>query len=250
MPDVSNPVLSDVLLEGARVRLRPVRPDDATPAFPLIHAVRPVLDWLCWQGPRDEAELRAAYSTWRAVTANGTNYHFAVEAVADGGVLGTASLRYVDHPHVGDVGYWLGVPFHGRGLGTELVGLLAHLGFEVLRSTALSAEVFPGNVASVRALQRAGFRLERPAAATPPAPAGRHPDPHRPRDVFLAYRFDRSAEAPRPRVVQVRFDDVRLAGVVAAPPPGAATSLVAGPAMSPGCATGSPTCGDPIAADH
>jgi len=199
--------LSDVLVEGALVRLRPVRPDDAPAAFPLVYGVRPVLDWLCWQGPRSLDELRAAYSTWRAPAPTGDNYHLAVEASADGTFLGTASLRYADHPHIGDLGYWLGVPHHGRGYGMELVGLLVHIGFELMGSTALSAEVFPGNTASVAILERNGFRLARPARAAPaatcrPAAAHGHPDPGRPRDQFLMLPADRPPGRPGPRLVR------------------------------------------------
>lgn len=210
VPDSDGPPsdqpLSDVLLEGLRVRLRPVRPDDAPAAFPLVHGVRPVLDWLCWQGPRDLDELRAAYSQWRSVASEGADYHLAVEDVADGSFLGTASLRFAGHPHVGDLGYWLGVPHHGRGFGTELVALLVHLGFDVLGSTALTAEVYPGNAASVAVLERNGFRLARPARVAPPGPGSPErvgpPDPLRPRDQFLMLPMDRPATAPRPRIVR------------------------------------------------
>lgn len=199
--------LSDVLVEGSLVRLRPVRPDDAPAAFPLVYGVRPVLDWLCWQGPRDLDELREAYSAWRAPSPSGDNYHLAVEAVADGAFLGTASLRYADHPHIGDLGDWLGVPYHGRGYGTELVGLLVHIGFDLMGSTALSAEVFPGNAGSVAVLERNGFRLARrargSAAATSAAAAAcGHPDPRRPRDQFLMLPADRPAARPEPRLVR------------------------------------------------
>jgi ribosomal-protein-alanine N-acetyltransferase len=199
--------LSDVLVEGARVRLRPVRPGDAPEAFPLVHGVRPVLDWLCWQGPRDLDDLREAYSTWRAPSPTGDNYHLAVEALDEGAFLGTASLRFADHPHIGDLGYWLGVPYHGRGYGSELVGLLVHIGFELMGATALSAEVFPGNSASVAVLERNGFRLARRAADAPPTTCGAtascgHPDPGRPRDQFLMLASDRPAGRASPRLVR------------------------------------------------
>jgi len=221
VPDPLNapPLLADLALAGAAVRLRPVRPEDATALFPLIHRVRPVLDWLCWQGPRDAAELTAAYSAWRALgaagAASGANYHFAVEELSSGAPLGTASLRTLDHPRHGDLGYWLGVPYHGRGFGTELVALLVHLGFDLLRLDALTAEVFPGNTASVRALERSGFRLARPArgvihgapvGAPEGASAAGPPDPLRPRDRFLLLPFERAARARGPAVHVSRFE--------------------------------------------
>lgn len=194
------PVLADVLYEGARLRLRPVTSADAPAAFPLIHRERRVLDWLCWQGPDTVAELASAYSTWRSVTPAGANYHLAIERIEGDVLLGTAALRFEDHPFLGDLGYWLGVEHHGQGYGTELVGLLARLGFGPLEATALTAEVFPGNAGSEKVLRRNGFRLERdvaPAAVGAPVP-GAPPDPARPRRLFLAMPADLPSDAVVP----------------------------------------------------
>jgi RimJ/RimL family protein N-acetyltransferase len=48
----------------------------------------------------------------------------------------------------------------GRGLGTQLVSGLATLAVERTRAARLIADPEPGNVSSVRALERAGFRLD------------------------------------------------------------------------------------------
>jgi ribosomal-protein-alanine N-acetyltransferase len=217
----STRILEDLDLAGDNVRIRPLRAADARSLFPLVHGVRPVLDWLCWQGPSDLEELERDSAVWRVVTPNGTNYRFAVELVTGGEVIGTASLRFVDHPHVGDLGYWLGVPYHGRGFGSELVALLVHLGFDLLGTPALSAEVFPGNHASERVLERNGFRLERAVPACdgvgrPPHAvacgsgtaaasgelAATPPHPLRPRNLFLALAFDRAPGVLRPTLAR------------------------------------------------
>jgi RimJ/RimL family protein N-acetyltransferase len=81
-------------------------------------------------------------------------------------------------------------------------------------STALTAEVFPGNAASVAVLERNGFRLARRAKDAPAATCGAaalpgsvdgrtaHPDPQRPRDQFLMLAADRPPGRPEPRVVR------------------------------------------------
>lgn len=51
------------------------------------------------------------------------------------------------------VGYWLGRPYWGRGVGTRALGLFLEL--EPVRP--LYADPFPGNAASVRLLERHGF---------------------------------------------------------------------------------------------
>jgi len=212
-------VLAHIVIEGQNVRLRPTVATDAEAAFPLVYRERKVLDWLCWQGPADVAELREAYTDWRALSRGGDNYKLTVEGVDDGRFLGVASLRFQDHPTIGDLGYWLGVPYHGRGFGRELVGLLVHIGFEVLGAAALSAEVFPGNEASVRILERNGFRLERRAprdhlagrgcsaeVETSARTADSVPDPLRPRDLFLMTRWDVPASCQRPTRLEIQSE--------------------------------------------
>ncbi|MEU8030980.1 GNAT family protein [Streptomyces sp. NPDC049099] len=51
------------------------------------------------------------------------------------------------------VGYWLGRPYWGRGVGTRALGLF----LELERVRPLYADPFRGNAASVRLLERHGF---------------------------------------------------------------------------------------------
>ncbi|MGW4568805.1 GNAT family N-acetyltransferase [Streptomyces sp. NPDC004561] len=51
------------------------------------------------------------------------------------------------------VGYWLGRPYWGRGVGTRALGLF----LELERVRPLYADPFTGNTASVRLLERHGF---------------------------------------------------------------------------------------------
>ena len=163
------PVLEDVLYEGERVRLRPVRPDDAAPAFPMIHGERRVLDWICWEGPEDEATLREAYSTWRTKLAPatgegpaiagveaGVNYHLAV--VSEGDFFGAyreghpvAAVVFHDRLHLERqvaVDPAIGVfAFHAGDFGLEEVRIADEVGDE----TVYRALVDPVRVADCRA---------------------------------------------------------------------------------------------------
>lgn len=152
--------LADLDVAGELVRLRPVRPEDAEHAFPMLHGRDAVLRWLVWQGPFDREELADAYGRWLRATDAGANYMLAIEPRAGGPLAGTLSLRFVDHPFVGDVGYWLGERWWGRGFATEAVRLAAHVAFRHLASTALVAEVFHGNDASARVLAKVGFERQ------------------------------------------------------------------------------------------
>lgn len=142
-------------------QLRPVTREDAGALFPLIHGVPGVVRWLSWEGPARVRDLEERYAAWRAGDADAPAYTFAVTRAADGEVLGEASLRFDDHPGVGELGYWLGEAARGRGHGRATVELLTRVGFERLGAFALTARVKEGNAASMAVLEAAGFRAER-----------------------------------------------------------------------------------------
>jgi RimJ/RimL family protein N-acetyltransferase len=69
-------------------------------------------------------------------------------------------VGYTLHGHRAVIGYWLGRPFWGRGIMTEVVrSLTAHLA-RTHGVRRVEAKVFPFNPASARVLEKAGFVLE------------------------------------------------------------------------------------------
>lgn len=58
------------------------------------------------------------------------------------------------------MGYWMGQPFAGRGHMTDVVRTLLPFAFEHLRLHRLEAACLPHNLASIRVLEKAGFRSE------------------------------------------------------------------------------------------
>ncbi|WP_147303780.1 GNAT family N-acetyltransferase [Parvularcula marina] len=57
-----------------------------------------------------------------------------------------------------DVAYAITPAFWGRGLGTEAVQAVCRFGFQVLNLRAIQADVFHDNAASMRILNKCGFR--------------------------------------------------------------------------------------------
>ena len=90
-----------------------------------------------------------------------TQTYFAIDA--SGQLAG--GIGYTLHTDVeriaAEVGYWIGVPFWGRGIATEAVRLVTALAFsrhpDLLRLYALP---FATNPASARVLEKAGYRRE------------------------------------------------------------------------------------------
>jgi RimJ/RimL family protein N-acetyltransferase len=177
-----------------------VRTDDAEQLFPHIHTRRDVTQWLCWSGPETLGDLRDRYRTWRYGADDEPAYIFAIESIEDGTVIGEGSLRFDDHPGVGELGYWLGEPFHGKGHGTGAVELLTRVGFELCGAFALTARVKEGNEASIRVLNRTGFVQERA-----PLPGG---VPVRGEDPPIAWIFSttRHRDGRRPDRPEVQIE--------------------------------------------
>ena len=152
--------LATVDLCAARARLRLHRPADAAEAFLLLDGQDEILRWLLWEGPSSPRELAEYYRHGNAYD-GGPDLRFAIEDRSSGALAGSLSLRFGGHPGRGDVGYWIGLPFQGQGLGREALALAAHLAFRHLSAQALEAWVFVGNLASRAVLEHAGFTLGR-----------------------------------------------------------------------------------------
>ncbi|MEM6288850.1 MAG: GNAT family N-acetyltransferase [Bacteroidota bacterium] len=81
-------------------------------------------------------------------------------AVRDGDALvGSCGIKHFDwEARTGEIGYWIGVPFWGRGLATEAVRLVTAFGFAELGLRRIDAEVLEANPASGRVLEKAGYQ--------------------------------------------------------------------------------------------
>jgi 8-oxo-dGTP diphosphatase len=105
--------------------------------------------------PRELADEWIA-STWAQIAA-GEAWHLAVTG-ADDALLGGAGLTLDRRRGRAELGYWIGRPHWGKGLGPEAAGRLAQwalhdLGVEVVHASALR-----DNARSIALLRRLGFR--------------------------------------------------------------------------------------------
>jgi RimJ/RimL family protein N-acetyltransferase len=75
------------------------------------------------------------------------------------GGIGLERLTDV-HRLTGELGYWLGVNYWGRGIATEAIIAVTTWGFGTLDLKRVFAQPYADNLASCRALEKAGFALE------------------------------------------------------------------------------------------
>ena len=154
-------VLPQPVLETPRVLLRPFEPGDFAD---LAAACADELTqrWLPLPRPYTVEEARAwCTETGPAIRAAGRGVQWAVVERATGRLAGSCWLTRVDwNGRIADVGYLMGPWARGRGLTAEAVRaiapwLLRDQGFERLELRAA-----PGNAASQRVAEKAGFTRE------------------------------------------------------------------------------------------
>ena len=94
------------------------------------------------------------------VLTSGDEASFAIEV--DGQAVGGISLRPgADIERIGaELGYWLGEAFWGRGITTSAIRLVTDYAFNKKRLERVFAVPFTTNLASCRALEKAGYERE------------------------------------------------------------------------------------------
>jgi len=124
---------------------------------------RDVTDWMLVI-PYPYTEKDADFWVRHCLDMASTHPHISEFAIrrADGFLVGGMGVRLktgLGH-HRGELGYWLGRSFWGRGLATAGVRAVSAYAFETLNLKRIEATAFPDNKASHRVLDKAGFVRE------------------------------------------------------------------------------------------
>ena len=76
--------------------------------------------------------------------------------VCDGKLIGSISVEKKDDD--AEIGYMLHNDYSNKGIGTEAVKQICSIAFKVLSLEQITANVFQPNIASIRVLQKNGFK--------------------------------------------------------------------------------------------
>ena len=90
----------------------------------------------------------------------GKAINFAIVAMEEGTLVGSIGLRLSPTHRRGELGYWIGVPYWGRGYCTEAGRAVVRWAFEALDLHRVCAPHFASNPASGRVLEKIGMRAE------------------------------------------------------------------------------------------
>ena len=94
---------------------------------------------------------------------NGRVVNFAIRSTESGELMGGIGLMTNEKliaKHKVEIGYWIGKPFWGQGIMTEVVRGFSDYWLQNSDFVRLEAMVFAPNLASKRVLEKAGFTLE------------------------------------------------------------------------------------------
>ncbi len=151
--------MEDIVLEDALARMRPIADQDIPSIQHLASAEEIARNTFVPHPypPGAAAEfVQKAQEHWQ----NEDGFVFAIIEKESGQFAGCMGIHPTPAHNRAEVGYWIGLPFWGRGLATAALRLLIQFGFEELKLNRIAAGHFPQNPASGRVMQKADMRYE------------------------------------------------------------------------------------------
>jgi len=146
-------------LRTPRLALRPFATSDASTVQRLAGVAAVADTTLTIPHPYTDGLAEAWIATHEPPYTRRDNVVFAITG-EEGNLVGAINLRLELGHHRGELGYWIGEPFWGRGYATEAVRAVLEYGFLTLALNRIEARHLVRNPASGRVMQKAGMRRE------------------------------------------------------------------------------------------
>ncbi len=143
-------------LRTERLTLRPFTMSDVPAVQALVSAREIALNTLVIPHPYPEGAAAEWIAKHDDDFEQNRIVHFALDA---GEVVGAMGLMLKENA-IGEIGYWIGVPFWGRGYASEAAREVIRYGFEERELVRIFAAHYSRNPASGRVLQKAGMQYE------------------------------------------------------------------------------------------
>lgn len=148
------------LLETERLRLRPLKLDDAMDVF--AYAQDPLVSQhVLWHQHHQLSDSITFVKTIVRKYENGEVAEWGIELKSERAIVGTCGFVHYSAEHrKAEVGYALARRLWGNGMATEALEAVIRLGFDELNLNRLEARCTLENTSSMRVLDRAGFTRE------------------------------------------------------------------------------------------
>ncbi len=145
-----------LILETERLRLRSYTEADITELLPLIGTREVAATTLRIAHPYTEQDARG----FLEMAKDPDKIWLAIALRVDGRQIGGIGLRVDQQHRHAELGYWLGLPYWGKGYATEAAREMLRYGFEDLHLHRIFASHFKHNPVSGRILKKIGMRYE------------------------------------------------------------------------------------------
>jgi len=147
-------------LRTARLLLRSFEREDIPAIVRLAGAPKIAATTLLIPHPYTEEDARKFLAKSGEDFGAGRSFTFAVSILPERALCGAVGLSIAEAHGRAELGYWIGVPFWGKGFATEAASAAVAFGFEALHLHRIYAQCFAGNKTSQRVLEKIGMRHE------------------------------------------------------------------------------------------
>jgi RimJ/RimL family protein N-acetyltransferase len=153
-------LLRGVVLETARLRLRPFQPSDAADVARLAGDRDIAATTRQIPHPYELPQAEAWIASLSPLHERGELLNFAITLRTTGELMGSIGLILNHVDHHAELGYWIGKPYWDNGYATEAARVVVDHAFLVLKLHRIFAHHFSRNAASGRVMQKLGMKCE------------------------------------------------------------------------------------------
>ena len=147
-------------LQTERLTLRLHAPSDIPALMPLIGAREVAETTLRIPHPYTESDAQGFMAGTKEELLNGSGLRLGIVVRETDTLCGGGGLRIEPDHRRAELGYWIGVPFWGKGYATEAARAMVKYGFETLRLHRIFASHIVSNSASAKVLRKIGMHHE------------------------------------------------------------------------------------------
>lgn len=151
---------TSTILETPRLHLRIISQKDLPHVFSASRHPG-FTNGMQWEPPEKEEELMAPLLRGIQAWEKGEGYAFTIENKVSSEFLGRISIRKTSTPKLWNLGFWTHPDHQGKGIMSEAVQAVLHLGFEKLQAEEIEACYALWNKASARVLEKNGLQFVR-----------------------------------------------------------------------------------------
>ncbi|WEG12590.1 GNAT family N-acetyltransferase [Pullulanibacillus sp. KACC 23026] len=148
-----------MILESERLYLQPFKVEDS-PRIAELANNKELADILGLPHPYKLEMAQDWVASQPELISKGIEYPFAIYQKESNEIIGTITIRIDKNNNKGELGYWMGRNYWGKGYASEAVRALIFFGFNELNLNKICASALSKNKASIKVLEKNGLKKE------------------------------------------------------------------------------------------